>query len=97
MIVPLTFILHLDHLFNRHQNNDQSSSLDYSEKILEQRLKLKEFKILLNRHCQPEDARRMLTAVTILVGQGDESLLDQQLGWLSEVDRLKFGSAGNTL
>jgi hypothetical protein len=76
-------------------DNNQSSSLDYSDKILEQRLKFEELSSLMNKYYQPENARAFLAMITFLLNQGNDNILDEKLRWLRQMDRLKFGSGRN--
>ncbi|MFZ0511297.1 MAG: hypothetical protein WAM14_06800 [Candidatus Nitrosopolaris sp.] len=76
-------------------DNKLPSSLDYSEKMLEQRLKLEEFNILLNKHSQQDNARGILAMATFLVNQGDEKFLDKKLEWLRRLDRIRSGSGSS--
>jgi hypothetical protein len=61
--------------------------------MLEQRLKLEEFNILLNKHSQQHNAREMLAMAIFLVNQGDEKFQDKKLEQLRRLDRMRSGSS----
>jgi hypothetical protein len=62
-----------------------------TDKIVERRLKLEEFKILLNKHSSPQNANEILALATLLPIQGDDDFLDEKLMLLRNIDRAKFG------
>lgn len=73
-----------------------SSSVDATEKMVEQALKIEEFRILLNKHSQPETAREMLAAENYLINNGHETHLDKMLEWLRRLDKMRSGSSNTT-
>ena len=66
-------------------------TVDFTEQMLEQRLKFEELKMLYNKYYRPEEAAQMLFSV---VNLGDENFLDKKLDWLRRWDNLKSGSQG---
>jgi hypothetical protein len=68
-------------------------SLDYTEKILEAKLKLEEFNILANRYYHQDNAR-IISAIanTLLFNYGHEKFVDEKLEQLRKVDRMRSGS-----
>jgi hypothetical protein len=65
------------------------NTVDFTEKMLEQRLKLEELKMLFNKYYRPEDAAQMFL---LAVNLGDENFLDKKLDWLRRFDSMKSGS-----
>jgi hypothetical protein len=72
-------------------NDDNILPSSPTDKIVERRLKLEEFKILLNKHSSPQSANEILALATLLSIQGDDDFLDEKLMLLRNIDRAKFG------
>ena len=63
----------------------------YADKLVERKLKLAEFKILLNKYYPPQTANEIFASAAILFIQGDDDFVDKKLTLLRNIDRAKFG------
>ena len=75
--------------YTQTQPKTGGNTVDFTEKMLEQRLKFEELKMLYNKYYRPEDVAQMFLSVANL---GDENFLDKKLDWLRRWDNLKSGS-----
>jgi hypothetical protein len=73
----------------RQTPKTSGDTVDFTEKMLEQRLKFEELKMLYNKYYRPEDSAQMFLSV---VNLEDENFLDKKLDWLRGWDNLKSGS-----
>ncbi|MGC2425620.1 MAG: hypothetical protein WA421_01180, partial [Nitrososphaeraceae archaeon] len=72
----------------------QGKYYDSLEKLSERRLKLEEFRILLNKNYLPKTASEILTSATILANRGDVVFIEKKLTLLRNIDRAKSGYSG---
>ncbi|HZD83069.1 MAG TPA: hypothetical protein VE076_09345, partial [Nitrososphaeraceae archaeon] len=63
----------------------------HTDKLVERRLKLEEFKILVNKYYSHQTANEILVSATFLSSRGNANFLDEKLMLLRDLDRAKFG------
>lgn len=51
----------------------------YADKLVERKLKLAEFKILLNKYYAPQTANEIFASAAILFIQGDDDFVDKKI------------------
>jgi hypothetical protein len=69
-------------------DNDNNKLFSYTHKLVERRLKLEEFKILVNKYYPPQNASQFLAAITYMVIQeNDDDFLDKQLTFLRNIGK----------
>ena len=72
----------------------QGKYYDSLGKLSERRLKLEEFRILLDKNNHPQTASEILTSATILANHGDDVFIEKKLTLLRNIDRVKSGYSG---
>jgi hypothetical protein len=69
-------------------DNDNNKPSSYIHKLVERKLKLEEFKILINKYHPPQNASRLLAVITYMVTQkNDDDFLDKLLTFLRNIDK----------
>ena len=63
----------------------------YADKVVGRRIKLEEFKILVNKYYSHQTANEILVSATFLSSRGNADFLDEKLMLLRDLDRAKFG------
>jgi hypothetical protein len=74
-------------------DNDNNNKPHFSptDKLVERRIKLEEFKILVNKYYSHQIANEILVSATFLSSRGNADFLDEKLMLLRDLDRAKFG------
>jgi hypothetical protein len=76
---------------NRVSQPSSNTLLTHTDKLVERRLKLEEFKILVNKYYPHQTANEILLSATYLSSRGKADFLDEKLILLRDLDRAKFG------
>ncbi|MGC2428558.1 MAG: hypothetical protein WA421_16100 [Nitrososphaeraceae archaeon] len=70
------------------ENDDNQLPSSPADKLFQRRLKLEEFKILLNKYYSPQNAGQFLARMTYMVIQeNDDDILDKQLTFLRNIGK----------
>jgi len=77
------------HLQQRSHKLVDDKAPDTVGKSLERMQKFIEFKILVEKHCPPQDAKQLIITAGMLVHQRDDDSLDRNLAFLRNIHRAK--------
>ena len=72
-------------------NDNNKPHFSHTDKLVERRIKLEEFKILVNKYYSHQAANEIVGLATFLSSRGNADFLDEKLMLLRDLDRAKFG------
>ena len=77
------------HIQPSHIPVDNAQAPAEIEKMMDTMLKLPEFRILVNKHLPPYEARQIIANAAYLASQGNNDFLNKYLEELRNIDRAK--------
>jgi hypothetical protein len=74
-----------------NDNDNDKLHFSHTDKLVERRIKLEEFKILVNKYYSHQAANEIVGLATFLSSRRNADFLDEKLMLLRDLDRAKFG------